>query len=1166
MAHPPASIGEAIEAATRRLGDGGRARLGGSPESARALVLARLVPRLSRDAGPVACVCEDEASARRLVDQLAVFLDGAVTPHVLPDPAASPYAQVVRDPAVAGARLAALAALGYGDDAPVVLVGSVRAWAMRTLSRDVMDARSLRLRPGQELAPQALVDALLAAGYERTDLVVDPGSFAVRGGIVDLFAPGSRDPVRLDWFGDEVDSMRHFDPETQRSLGPVSHLWIHPVRESVPTRAGSLRPALSAAADRVDAPSSRVGTALANLEAGRAFFGLEALVPALHERFEPGWCLAPAGTRWVRWGHEDDLWRALAYHAEEMAEAFAQARAAHRLVCPPDAFLPDDDELGAWLGGACLELAGAGGAGAEVSRLSLPGHAALATRLQQVRTERHGQPFAPLTEALAALPERASWDVRLVAPTHAHARTVQELLQAAGVPVAMDAEGPAGRVRVQVGRIGEGFRADEDRLWVLGDRDLFGKVARARAPRRAGAARLGRLRPGDHVVHRVHGIGRYDGLEHLTLAGVEGDFLLLQYAGRDRLYLPVVRVGDIEPYEADKERPPRLDRLGGASFAARQARVREAVAQLAEEMLQIYAAREAATRPPYPEPGPDDLAFAATFPYEETPDQAAAIEAVHQDLSGSVPMDRLVCADVGFGKTEVAMRAAFRVALAGRQVAVLAPTTLLVRQHLRTFTERLEAFGVRVAGLHRFMSTAERKATLDGLRSGAVDVVVGTHRVLSKDVRFADLGLVVVDEEQRFGVRHKDRFKKLRAEVDTLTLTATPIPRTLHLSLSGMRPVSLIETPPPDRLSVRTYLGAVDDDVVREAIARELARGGQVFYVVPKILGLEDHVTRLRRLLPEARVLAAHGRMPGPALDRAMTDFVEHRADVLVSTTIVESGLDIPRANTMLIHGADRFGVAQLHQLRGRVGRGRVRAHCYLLVERLEQMTGVAQARLRAVLEHSELGSGLYVARRDLEIRGAGELLGGRQSGRIAAVGFAAYARLLREVVARLRGAPAIPDRNPEVAADVPVYLPADYVPDAGARLDLYRRLAAAASAGDVLALRDEIEDRFGPLPEAGRALCRVMEWLPLGRRLGAQSVELAGGRLRVRLGDCRQVAPEAVARLCARGGWQRRAGDRLALALPTTGRDGALLPDAERLRLASDALAALVATLAPDP
>jgi transcription-repair coupling factor (superfamily II helicase) len=602
--------------------------------------------------------------------------------------------------------------------------------------------------------------------------------------------------------------------------------------------------------------------------------------------------------------------------------------------------------------------------------------------------------------------------------------------------------------------------------------------------------------------------------------------MLLSYQGEARLYLPVHRFGEVHRYVAAEGRPPRLDRLGGASWQRSRRKVADSVRKLAEELLQLYAQRDAL--PGHAVATPDELyrAFEATFPFTETPDQREAIEAVEQDLQRARPMDRLVCGDVGYGKTEVALRAAMLTVLDGRQVAMLAPTTVLVEQHLATFAERLKSFPVKVAGLSRFRPRAAQQRTLAALAVGEVDIVVGTHRLLSADVRFDHLGLVIVDEEQRFGVAHKERLKQLRTQVDVLTLTATPIPRTLHMSLLGMRDLSLITTPPSDRLAVRTHVCVSSPQVIRDAIRRELSRGGQVYFVVPHIgeaggaggapppgaprprRSLSQWAEQIRELVPEARVAEAHGQLDDRALERVMAEFVAGRHDVLVCTSLVESGLDISRANTMFIQDADRFGLAQLYQLRGRIGRGRDRAYCLLMVSSLSAITPEARQRLEALQRFSDLGAGFNLASTDLEIRGTGDLLGGKQSGNIASVGFEEYSRIMEEAVAELRGEPLQRAEDPDLVSDVPSFIPDDYVEEPAHRLHFYRRLADVESETDAQGLLEEMADRFGAPPPEVPLLADLMVVKALARRLAARAVELTGGRLTLVLDERTRLDP----------------------------------------------------------
>ncbi|MEM9458835.1 MAG: transcription-repair coupling factor [Myxococcota bacterium] len=1175
---------EAGNLVAEALDDGRRLRVLGAQGALRGVLLAAAArhgepgeaPDKGPRPGPVVFVAPDDATARQVASDTAFFLGvpteaGRTTPGdpilVVPEIDVSPYADLSPDPRSVGARLAALHRLGARDTAsppaPRVVIASVRALVRRTIPPDAFATLCRTICVAQEVEREQVVEALLAAGYLRTDVVEDPGSFAVRGGVMDVFVPLLRFPVRLEWFGDEIERMRLFDPDSQRSLRAIESCPIHPVRETVPTTTEPLRARVLALADAGNVPTSRSRQTLENLSAGLDFFGIDALTPIFHDRMAPLWEHLPADARWLV---EDPA--ALLELAERMADERQQehARAVEslRMVAPPSGFEVGVSELRERLDACPVVLSRADlydparSDDRPVARLSVEANLPLRAALDAARGRKGGELLRPLVDHLRGLGRdregelQAPWSVVLAAPNLTHAERLTSLLRGYGLdpsPPRRAAEAPPpaagppqGLTRVQViaGELSAGFRCPGDRLLVLSEADLFGKITRKakRRRRRAGLGSLAQLSVGDYVVHVTHGVGRYIGLTKLSLSGVPGDFVQVQYAGTDKLYLPVYRLGEIERYVSAEAKAPRLDKMGGATFETKKSRVRAEVRQMAEELLQIYAQREALDGYAFDPGGETYAAFEATFPFEETPDQQEAIDAVQQDLSRPRPMDRLVCGDVGFGKTEVALRAAFRAALAGKQVAVLAPTTVLVQQHFHTFADRMEGFGVRVEHLNRYVSAVDRKRIVAEIRQGTVDVVVGTHRLLSRDVRFSDLGLLVIDEEQRFGVAQKERFKKLKTKVDVLTLSATPIPRTLHMSLLGIREVSLIMTPPVDRLAVRTFLTRQSDTVIEQGIRKELARGGQVFYVVPKIMGIEEHAVRVRALVPEARVLVAHGKMPAPMLEKTMIDFVEHRADVLVSTTIIESGLDIPRANTMFIARADMFGLSQLYQLRGRIGRSRLRAFCYLMVGALEKLSAESRRRLEAIQKYAELGSGFAVASEDLEIRGAGEILGGRQSGQIQAIGFEAYSRILSEAVAQLRGQPIVHETDPEIVFDVAAFLPDTYVEDTGQRLDLYRRLSSARDIDGVDAVMEEIRDRFGDPPMEAVHLGLVMACKTYGRMLHALALELRGGRFSVRLSPTTPLGGAAAASLAdATDGRLRLMGaDRVAVRVPASG------------------------------
>jgi transcription-repair coupling factor (superfamily II helicase) len=1162
---------EAIPPLLSALRTGRRTRVLGAEGGYRGLVLARAMADPDTDA-PLCYLAADDASARQVAADVGFFagvsaseLETGTRILLIPEIDVSPYGDVSPDPRSVGSRLAALERLRAGEAELIIL--SLRSALRKTIPTAAFASLCREWATERELGREEAAAFLLAAGYERVDTVGDPGSFAIRGGIMDVWVPLERFPARLEWWGDEIERMRVFDPDSQRSLREIRSLRVHPVRETIPTGDRDLRRAVLELGDRIEIPTSKTRQVIDNLTAGLDFFGIDAITPVFHETLVPIWEHFPAGTRF--WLDEPDALIGLAERMLDEIEAdHRRALEAKHLVSSPAEFFVEREPMRAKIRatpvvGQRLDFYDPEAKDdRRLVRVELGRNLELRAKLEAARGQKGGELLRPVVDHILQLGVHEDavvepWDVILVAPNLTHAERLTAMLRGYGLKLVKPEAAPLHelgghaltepRVRVLPGSLSEGFASEGDRLLIVSESEIFGSVARRKQRRRrrgSGLASLSALGIGDYVVHLVHGVGRYQGLTKLAAAGgaVLGDFVIVEYAGKDKLYLPVHRIGEIERFISADAKPPKLDKMGGLTFEKKAGKIRADVRQMAEELLQIYAQREALSGHAFPVPDEMYHEFEQTFPFEETPDQADAIDAVQHDLGKPQPMDRLVCGDVGFGKTEVALRAAFRVAAAGKQVAILAPTTVLVQQHYLTFRERMEPFPIRVGVLNRFASEAERKHTVKQIAKGEIDVVVGTHRLLGRDVRFKELGLVVIDEEQRFGVKQKERFKQLKTSVDMLTLTATPIPRTLHMSLLGLREISMITTAPVDRLAIRTYLTRDSDVVLDEGIRRELARGGQIFYVVPRIMGIEEHAVRIRELVPEARVLVAHGQMPDEMLEQTMLDFVEHRADVLVSTTIIESGLDIPRANTMFIASADQFGLAQLYQLRGRIGRSKLRASCYLMVHSLERLSDDARRRLEAIERHSELGSGFNVASQDLEIRGAGDLLGARQSGSIQAIGFEAYARILGEAVAELRGDPILRETDPELVFDVPAFLPDNYVEDVGARLDFYRRLSTARDADEVRDVMEELHDRYGELPIEATHFGLMMACKSYGRRLRALALELAGMRFSIRLGpDTPLSTPIAVGLGDATEGRIRLAsgGERLVATIPNrTGRD----------------------------
>jgi len=1091
-------------------------------------------------ARPLVVVVPSDAAARTFVDDLALF-GGAAT--VLPEPDGAAYAELAADRAADAARLAVLYALiGGGPAAPRTVVVSGAALIKKTLPPAELAARAIELAKGATIDRDATATRLLECGFARAPVVDDTGTFAVRGSVIDVGAPGLPYPARIELFGDEIESIRLFDPSSQRTLREVARLALFPIRTAVPSSSHDWKAAIRALADDSQHPSSATRRLIEQLATGDAI-GVDVYAPAFHAALAPVADYLPADATWLWWDPDATL-AAIDGELAGAEAGYAERRAHKQLAFPPAAHYVGRAAVVAQLAGqprrvvlpALTMLDDPRGVGADVVAVAIDPLARLRTELERARVQHDDHLADPLTKAIGAARADGATTVLIAADTAQRAERLHGLLEGHGVAAdrldRVELGGTGAVTQLVVAPLSQSFASAADGLLAIAAGDVFGKKHHAprqqSASKRAKDALLGgvgdfaQLAPGDFLVHQLHGVGRYRGLAKLPLGGTAIDFLQLEYDG-GTLYLPVFRLGEVQRYVGAEGHGPRLDKLGGVTWDKAKGKVSRQVAALAEELLQVYAQR--AALPGHRFPPPDDLFrdFEAAFPYEETPDQEAAIAATLEDMESAKAMDRLVCGDVGYGKTEVALRAIMKCALAGKQALLLAPTTILVEQHARTMTERFASWPVGVGKLSRFQTKTEQLATLRALADGTLDVVVGTHRALSPDVRWKDLGLVVIDEEQRFGVAHKERLKKLRAHVDVLTLTATPIPRTLHLAMTGMRDLSIIATPPADRRAVRTFVAQVDAALIKGAIEAELARGGQIYFVTRHIdgagppdpgrgkearvdLSLKEWATLLGTLVPRARIGVAHGGLGAEALEDVMVKFVGGELDVLVATTIVESGLDIPRANTLFVARADAFGLSQLYQLRGRVGRSSARAYCYLLVPPPEQLTDEARRRLEALQRFTELGAGFQIASADLEIRGGGELLGAKQSGSIAAVGFDQYVRMLETAVAELRGEPIHHPVDPELTVDVPGYIPDDYVPDPGQRLDLYKRLSAIEDEDECRALLDEIADRFGPVPGETILLADLMIVKALARRLDATAIELTRARLAIALGPSTPV------------------------------------------------------------
>ncbi len=1135
-AGPPgeAPAGASLEAVVRAVEERGSADVTGLPGAARGL-LARAVVE-ARPGAPLLAVAAGEEEADALARDLAFFLGGAASPssvvRVPADPVL-PYDDLSPDRGIEMERLAGLCRLHLEGRSVRAAVVSARALARRMVPRAALGRLAELVGPGAEAPRDELAARLVALGYARVPLVEDPGTFAVRGAVLDVWSPLDARPVRLEYFGDEVESARAFDPSTQRTLKPVESLTLCPAREALFAGEGraAARQAVRAAAERVDRPTSKVREVLDAIEAGAPFFGMEALLPGFH----PGglgtvFDFLP-GSSPVYLDDADGLPRALEELEAELEREYRASLGRRELALPPaEHFLPPAEVLRHLGGRPAVRRHRVWLGTAEPIRLEWPETKGLRSEIEAA----HGD-----EGALAPLARRLDdWRGRGIAAvvacgTASSADRLRRLLEERRRPARVR-PGPLGDVRalhdpaVHVhlipGEISAGFVHAAGGLAVLSDEEIFGrrvrKRLRAARPEHAFAAGFRDLEEGDLVVHVEHGIARYRGLTKMRIRGVEGDFLVLQYEGADRLYLPVSKLRQVQKYAGAAADRVRLDRLGGASFALRKARVKEQLLQVAAELLDLYASR--AAHPGFAFAPPDGIyrEFEAEFPWEETPDQAKAIEDVVADMTkggagGSPgaapsrgPMDRLVCGDVGYGKTEVAMRAAMLAVLARKQVAVLVPTTVLAAQHERTFRERFAGHPVRIEAISRMKPPREVRRILADAAQGKVDVLVGTHRLLARDVALPQLGLLVVDEEHRFGVAHKERLKKLRRLVDVLTLTATPIPRTLHMGLAGVRDLSIIATPPEDRRAIRTFVLRFDPAAIREAVEQELRRGGQVFFVHNRVRSIGAMERFLAELVPQARLGVAHGQMAERQLEEVMARFVGRELDVLLCTSIIESGLDIPTANTVVVNRADQFGLAQLYQIRGRVGRSRERAYAWLLVPARRPVTSEARKRLEALQRFAELGAGFQIASHDLEIRGAGSLLGRDQSGHVAAVGFDLYAQLLEEAVRELRGEAPREDLDPDVQLPVPAFLPDAYVPDVHQRLWFYKRIAQAASDEELADVGAEMVDRCGEPPPELDALEALMQVKVRLRALGIRGLEAGAGRLVFSLGREARLDP----------------------------------------------------------
>ncbi len=1168
-------------------------RVAGLGDGAKALAVAALANSVGKRVAFVSLAGRDleqlEGDVRFFYTSLAGEKAGEDDLLVLPAIEADPYSGTSPHAEILERRALALWKLAQGHGRIVLMTAG--SLLPRVVGSSLIRQSGVTLRTGEEIPLDYLIDHLSSVGYVRADPVGSPGEFSSRGGILDFFSPSPGDhPFRIEFFGDAIDSIRAFDPESQRSIARLGEATIAPMRDER-GRAVDFRNWARAAREHWS--DERYDRALRDrllpAEDGEPFPGWEHLMPLLHPLESS--VFDYLGDSLLIVDEPGEIEKRVKTTYETLYRDHERAEAADELALRPDHLFLTADEVRKRIAAMQrVELRLLGGAALSVEEdLSLeevggtqplflfpPEARSVETSIRSRPVRRwHGR-LKDLAGELASEDSERVQTVFLLPASGAIDR-LSEVLHEYGVAQVSIAQSKTGessetqsRVQLALGDVSVGFALPDAGLVVYTERDVFDEPTTVEQPRIKQSFRKSAflsdfrdLKIGDYVVHIDHGIGKFQGLIQLaregpltpaeTYAKLTGaaktnetdgkrEFMLLTYADSARLYVPVERLDLVQKYSGGEEHSPALDRLGGIGWQKTKARARRAMRDMAEELLRLYAERKLVPGYAFSGDSPWQREFEDTFPYELTVDQRAAIVDMKRDMEEPRPMDRLLCGDVGYGKTEVAMRAAFKAVMDGRQVALLAPTTVLAYQHHQTFRSRFAAFPVSIDLLSRFRSPKEQKEVVAAVAAGGVDIVIGTHRILSKDLQFKDLGLLVVDEEQRFGVAHKERLKQLKKRVDVLTLSATPIPRTLNMSLMGLRDMSVIETPPRDRLAIQTNVVAFSEHVIRSAIELELQRQGQVFFVHNRVESIFSIADLVKRIVPEARVVVAHGQMGEKEMEQAMLDFIAYKYDVLVATTIIENGIDIPRANTMIINRADNYGLAQLYQLRGRVGRSNRRAYSYLLIPTDQELTPLARRRLAAIREFSDLGAGFRIAALDLELRGAGNLLGGQQSGHIDAIGFDLYCQMLERTVAELRGEDIVEEVSTQLNLGIETRIPDEYISDTGQRLRTYKRIASARSDEELERIREEIADRYGRIPESVNNLFAYARVRREAVRLGIVSIDRSGEVLAIKLDERHKIPPERLVKLLEKvGGAGVSAGGNIKLRIST---DGDVLDD----------------------
>jgi transcription-repair coupling factor (superfamily II helicase) len=1061
----------------KRLSEDARLDLTGATVEARALVVATLQDQQRRR---VAVITPGDAGVADFESALRLFHREPECVSVYPAPTLSPYQDVAPSLGVVREEIRALGLL-IGDAVDVLVVPS-RALFQRLPRPDDFRARIIQLAEGEDLDIRSLLERLVENGFVRTDLVGEAGQFAFRGGILDLFPPNTPRAVRVELFGDTIDSLRWFDVESQRSdeaSGPVT---IYPMTQFPVTRETRQRLARRISLDFMDPHFKRdVAEKIEKLQENGSFPGIEHYVPAAVDSVTFADYIRDFDLIVLE---PDQVTTTIAKYETLLRNEYEMAAEKGRAVYAPEKLLAPGPDVLQFVGSARLSM----------SDVHIGSKASSELRLAASPTDRYNNRLSDFPADVL----RNETQQLFFCATKGGREKIERLLKEFDVPFAENRIG--GELTVTAGNLARGFVFGDVGLTIYSEWDLFEPPTSTRIGGRkkktdAFLTDLRDLKTGDYIVHVDHGVGRFCGLQRIPFGDTEREVMEIEYSGGGKLLMPMENLNLIQRFTAGEEAQPKLDKLGGTTWARTKASVKKAMRDMADELLKLYATRQMVHGHSFGKDSPWQFDFEDAFEFDETEDQMSAIEDVKSDMESRKPMDRLLCGDVGYGKTEVAMRAAFKAVMDGKQVAVLAPTTVLAFQHYRTFLRRFASFPVTIELMTRYYGAKELKEILKKVETGEIDVIVGTHRLLSKDVNWKDIGLVVIDEEQRFGVAQKERLKAIKKSVDVLAMSATPIPRTLHMSLVGIRDISVIETPPKDRLAIQTAVVPFDDEFIREALEFEIGRGGQVFFVHNRVESIYQMKEFLERLVPGMKVIVGHGQMEERELEKAMLAFINREYDVLLATTIIENGIDIPACNTILINHAERFGLSQLYQLRGRVGRSDRLAFCYLLVPSDRVLTGDARKRLAAIQEFSDLGAGFRIAARDLEIRGAGNILGGEQSGQIAAVGFEMYTKLLEETIREMKGERIEEEVETSMNLGVDIYIPRDYVGDENLRMTFYKKIASASTEERLNDIRNEMRDRFGALPANVENLFQFVKVKWFAKQLGVISIVREGAR-----------------------------------------------------------------------